>query len=221
MQTNLSTNNTSSQPGGGATKVADNQGGLSDMFTKLLVAQIKNQDPLSPSDPSQYINQLAQISQTEALQKMSAITADNTSLMQSMQMLALGGQVGANVMVASDSVTLGKTPVRGMISMENLTSDATLVLTDAGGVKHNVSLGPLPVGDAPFVIDPVALGLPEGTYSLKVEAANGETPAVAIAGKLDSVKFSAGGALLKVENAGVVTPSSIVSFNGQSAALSN
>jgi flagellar hook assembly protein FlgD len=27
-----------------------------DMFTKLLVAQIQNQDPLSPTDPSQFVN---------------------------------------------------------------------------------------------------------------------------------------------------------------------
>ena len=36
-----------------------------DMFLQLLVAQIKNQDPLSPTDSTQFVSQLAQFSQLE------------------------------------------------------------------------------------------------------------------------------------------------------------
>lgn len=35
------------------------------MFLQLLVAQLKNQDPLNPSDPTQFITQLAQFQQLE------------------------------------------------------------------------------------------------------------------------------------------------------------
>jgi flagellar basal-body rod modification protein FlgD len=35
------------------------------MFLELLVAQIKNQDPLSPADPTQFTSQLAQFSELE------------------------------------------------------------------------------------------------------------------------------------------------------------
>src|SRR5664279_5667750 len=35
------------------------------MVLQLLVAQIKNQDPTSPADPSQFVAQLAQFSQLE------------------------------------------------------------------------------------------------------------------------------------------------------------
>jgi flagellar basal-body rod modification protein FlgD len=38
-----------------------------DAFLKLLVAQIKNQDPLKPSDGAQFLAQLAQFSQLEQL----------------------------------------------------------------------------------------------------------------------------------------------------------
>ncbi len=37
------------------------------MFLKLLVAQMKNQDPLSPQDSTQYVTQLAQFSSLEQL----------------------------------------------------------------------------------------------------------------------------------------------------------
>ena len=35
------------------------------MFLQLLVAQLKNQDPLSPADPTQFVSQLAQFSELE------------------------------------------------------------------------------------------------------------------------------------------------------------
>lgn len=35
------------------------------MFTQLLVAQLKNQDPLNPADGTQFITQLAQFQQLE------------------------------------------------------------------------------------------------------------------------------------------------------------
>ncbi len=35
------------------------------MFLNLLVAQIKNQDPLNPTDSAQFVSQLAQISELE------------------------------------------------------------------------------------------------------------------------------------------------------------
>ncbi|MBZ5575927.1 MAG: hypothetical protein LAP40_05140 [Acidobacteriia bacterium] len=42
------------------------------MFLKLLVAQIRNQDPLNPSDPMQFVTQLAQFTQLEQSMGMSA-----------------------------------------------------------------------------------------------------------------------------------------------------
>ena len=38
-----------------------------DMFLKLLVAQIQNQDPLNPLDPTQFVSQLAEFSSMEQL----------------------------------------------------------------------------------------------------------------------------------------------------------
>ena len=43
-----------------------------DMFMKLLVEQIKHQDPLNPSDGLSFVTQLAQFSQLEQTLSMSA-----------------------------------------------------------------------------------------------------------------------------------------------------
>jgi flagellar basal-body rod modification protein FlgD len=57
-----------------------------DMFLQLLVAQIKNQDPLSPADGVQFLTQLAQFQQLEQSinsgQDLSAIRSDLDKLVQ-------------------------------------------------------------------------------------------------------------------------------------------
>ncbi len=57
------------------------------MFLQLLVAQIKNQDPLNPADGAQYLTQLAQFQQLEQSmnmgQDLSAIRSDLDQLAQS------------------------------------------------------------------------------------------------------------------------------------------
>ena len=41
-----------------------------DMFFRLLVTQIQNQDPLNPQDPTAFVSQLAQFSSLEQLLEM-------------------------------------------------------------------------------------------------------------------------------------------------------
>jgi|SRR6267154_2617682 len=41
--------------------------GLNTMFMQLLMAQLKNQSPLSPVDPTQFVGQLAQFSELSAV----------------------------------------------------------------------------------------------------------------------------------------------------------
>ena len=110
-----------------------------DMFTKLLVAQIQNQDPLSPQDPTTYVNQLSQLSQTEALQNMSQSSTANANLLRSLQTLAMGGQVGSTVTVATDTLQLGQDKVSGNVQLDAISADTKLVLTGADG--NTVEIG--------------------------------------------------------------------------------
>jgi flagellar basal-body rod modification protein FlgD len=58
------------------------------MFLQLLVAQIKNQDPLSPSDGVQFLSQLAQFQQLENGLSMGQ---DITAIRTDMDQLATSG----------------------------------------------------------------------------------------------------------------------------------
>lgn len=217
MQTNLFTNNNSSGNGSSSDAVKSQNNATQDMFTKLLVAQIKNQDPLAPTDPSQFVNQLTQQAQTEAMQNLSTLTSANASVLQSMQVLALGAQVGSEVMVNSTTVQVDSSKVNGNISLAANSSKTTVTLKGSDK-EYKIELGAKAAGSVPFTIDPVALGLPKGTYSIAVTTSNDEKPSVDIAGKLNSVRLSSTGSMiLNVANLGEVNPGAITGFNGKTS----
>jgi flagellar basal-body rod modification protein FlgD len=191
-----------------------------DMFTKLLVAQIRNQDPLAPSDPSQFVNQLSQLSQTEALQNLSKTTSASASVLQSLQVLAMGGQVGSQVTVATDRLRLDGAPVSGSIQLPSASGATNLVLTGADGQAHNVALPYHAAGSQAFTIDPSALGLAPGSYSIAARTADGAAVPVEIAGTVSSVRLSGtGSVVLQVAGVGDIDPSAITGFNGKAPAF--
>ena len=91
------TMNTGAASGNGSSGDGVAKNGMSvpqDMFIRLLVAQVRNQDPLEPKDPSEFVSQLATLSQTEALQTLVSQNNGTAAMLDSMQVLSLGGQVG-------------------------------------------------------------------------------------------------------------------------------
>jgi len=216
MQANLSTS--------GGAALTDATAGLtgaaasSDMFTKLLVAQIRNQDPLSPTDPSQFVNQLTQLSQTESLQKLASQSATNASLLQSMQALALGAQVGSSVSVATDHVRLDGSAVDGSFTLAGGASQVALVLTDVAGQEHRIELGTQTAGDVAFTLDPARLGMAAGSYAMRVDTGTKDAPEIRLDGTLEAVRVSAGGGVvLDVAHVGETDLGAITGFNGRAA----
>jgi len=203
---------------GNPTSVATSEN--KDMFTKLLVAQIRNQDPLAPSDPSQFVNQLSQLSQTEALQNLAQTTSASASVLQSIQVLAMGAQVGNDVSVETSRVRVGGDKITGTIQLSGISSGTNLVLTGADGKQTRVSLPASGAGALPFSIDPAALGLAPGNYGISAEPSDGSKPAVEVTGRLESVRMAAnGGVVLQVAGLGEVAPYAVTGFNGKAPAL--
>ncbi|AWL04381.1 flagellar hook capping FlgD N-terminal domain-containing protein [Massilia oculi] len=187
-----------------------------DMFTKLLVAQIRNQDPLAPSDPATFVNQLSQLSQTEALENMTQTTAASATMLQSLQVLAMGGQVGSQVSVETSRVELGDGPITGSVRLEGASTLTHVILTDVAGKQTKIELPPHGIGGQAFTLDPSKLGLPAGKYSIAAESSDGTKPAIEINGRLNSVRLdSTGGILMQVAGIGEVEPGWITGFNGK------
>jgi flagellar basal-body rod modification protein FlgD len=84
-----------------------------DTFLKLLVAQMKYQDPLSPTDSTQFLTQTAQFTQVSTLQQ---ISKDQQSMGHTNELLAASGMVGRGVTYSTTGIApataVGTTEVR-------------------------------------------------------------------------------------------------------------
>jgi flagellar basal-body rod modification protein FlgD len=214
----ITTGTTSTQAGAATTTPAvSSNGDISSMFTTLLVAQIQNQDPLNPTDSSQYVTQLAQLSQVQSLTALTTQGTANQTLLQAMQAQSLGLQVGSQVTANTSQVVLGTQAVTGDFTLANSSTATTLLLKNAAGAQQTIALGSQAAGDVPFSINPTSLGLAAGSYSISISTSSGETPAIEVQGTLNSVKISpSGGVLLDIAGIGQVASTAVTGFNGYS-----
>ncbi len=89
---------------------------LSDTFLKLLVAQMKNQDPLNPVDNSQVTSQMAQISTVTGISSLNSTVSQLVSQLQQSQALQSTQLAGHTVLVPGSSLTLASTGASGSSS---------------------------------------------------------------------------------------------------------
>lgn len=93
-----------------------------DSFLKLLVAQMKNQDPTQPMDSTQQIAQLATFSQVEQTIK---TNTNLESLLQRTSLSEANAVIGKTVTSADKSVT-------GVVKEVKLYSDGIIAVLDSG-----------------------------------------------------------------------------------------
>ncbi|MEZ4483687.1 MAG: flagellar hook assembly protein FlgD [Syntrophotaleaceae bacterium] len=80
-------------------------------FLTLLVAQLQNQDPLNPSDPTEFTAQLAQYSSLEQLMSVNSNIENLASASQSQQQLSALGLIGREVIAEQGKFQLGDSTV--------------------------------------------------------------------------------------------------------------
>lgn len=152
-------------------------------FLKLFIAQLQNQDPLSPQDPTQFLGQLAQISQVEqayntntALKNL--ITAQNNSA--SMNSVSF---IGKTVKANGNAIAFdGTNPASVQFNLSAATAAGNITISDASGkVVRTASLGVQPAGDVSMKWDGrdnKGATLPAGAYSFAVAGATSSGSAV-------------------------------------------
>lgn len=146
---------------------------MKDEFLQLLVAQIKNQDPLNPMDGTEYVAQLAQLSTVEGIENMSQLQNQNNILMDTLQVLQSTQLVGKDVSVSTDQISLKENDtVKGSFSMPGSAEEVQVIARDPSGkIVESVNLGTLIGGQHDFTLPE----LKKGDYILEVVALNGET----------------------------------------------
>ncbi|MEI7446050.1 MAG: flagellar hook assembly protein FlgD [Burkholderiales bacterium] len=170
--------------GSAATGTASSTGGAAsadeteDRFLKLLVAQMKNQDPLNPADNAQITSQMAQINTVKGIDKM------NTALAKLVERNAAGSatdaaaMVGRSVLVEGDTMTLPKDgTAKAGFQLDAAATGVTVEVLDAkGAVVDTRKLGAMPAGLQTFGWDGrtgLLSSADPGNYRIRVTAVNG------------------------------------------------
>lgn len=209
-----STGNSSGSSTGAVMQAADLSDAqqMENTFLTLLTAQISNQDPTNPLDSTQMMSQYAAMAQVRSMENMASMTRNNMILLDNLQMLTAAGLVGKEVTVEAESVQVGEGRLTGRVDQRYASNDSTVRLTSAAGVVTDVRLGGQAPGLVPFDIDPVALGLAPGSYTIEAFTDGGEHPAVRVAGEVDKVLVSQQGPVLEVKGIGTVPFYQIAAF---------
>ncbi len=190
-----------------------------DQFMNLLIAQLKNQDPLNPVDNSQLMSQLAQFSQLQETQQMAKslnqfIAQQNTANATNLVTL-LGKHVTTNG--STFSLTSG-TPAPISYTLAANASTATVQILNAAGVPvatwtgTNQSAGPQNLTwDGK---DSSGNTLPTGTYSFTVSAKGANGAAVSTTtqttGIVRSINYDGNGPILVFDAGQTALPTAIV-----------
>ena len=148
-----------------------------DRFLKLLVTQLRNQDPLNPMDNAQMTSQLAQMSTVSGIEKLNTTLSSLVDGFGSSQAMQAAGMIGKNVLVAGSSLALANGEALGGVNLAGPADQVTIsILNSAGQVVQTQSLGAQKAGNLKFAWDgktDAGTTVPDGAYKFSVEATRG------------------------------------------------
>ena len=149
--TNASATVAGTTPSSTAATAAATSAATQDRFMTLLVAQLKNQDPMSPMDNAQMTSQMAQINTVTGIQQVNDTLKSMATQFTSLQVLQGSSMVGHNVLVASNTLTRSAGVASGAVDLAGK-ADAVKVeiLTPGGQVLDTFDLGALDAGRHSF-----------------------------------------------------------------------
>ena len=154
-----------------------------DAFLKLLVTQLENQDPLNPTDNTEFVAQLAQFSSLEGIQNLNTSLGGMKGSMEALQKYGSASLIGKNAKAESSSFVFDGSPRKLGFSIGSDASAATLVITEPSGkVVRELDLGHVKAGYNEAEWNGANAGGTQATlglYSFSVEAKGADNKEIA------------------------------------------
>jgi flagellar basal-body rod modification protein FlgD len=191
-------------------------------FLQLITAQMKAQNPLQPSDPTQFLSQLEQMSEVSSMQSMQGSLTSLGNNLQSTQMANGAALIGQTVLTPVNAATLDSNggSVKGALVVPSDAKQVTVTIRGSNGAMINsFQVAPSASGLTNFTwngTDSTGAAVAAGQYTISAASSDGTkstalTPL--IAAKVTSVVVDPSNSTLDVttEN-GTVPLSSVVSL---------
>lgn len=180
-----------------------------DRFLKLLVTQMKNQDPLNPLDNAQVTSQMAQLSTVSGIEKLNTALQAMSSSFASSQSLQAAGMIGRSVLAEGASLLLQGGAAAGGFSLAQPVDHAVVTIKGAAGnTLTSMDLGAQKAGNVMFQWDGATdsgAKAADGAYTFEVSAKQGGQKVDAVSltlGKVGSVSLGASGVTLNTDTLG-------------------
>jgi len=200
----------------GSSTAASEAAATSDRFLKLLVAQMKNQDPLSPMDNAEVTSQMAQINTVSGIQQLN--TTMQSLAGQSAQLQALQGAslVGHSVVVPGNSLQVTNGVGQGGFELTGPADAVKVEILSAGGqVIDTMQLGAQSSGLHSFDWNAGSATTSSGLRFRVTTTTGGvsSTATTLVKDTVDAVSTSGGTFSLDLANSGLVPYSSVREFD--------
>jgi len=199
--------------GAASTRTTQKDLGKKDIFLKLLVAQMKNQDPLKPQDATKMSSQLAQFNMVEQqtstnkwLEKMATNGGGLGGPTSSSLDTASAGYLGRNVTVNQNTVQYNGIAPSFSTDLLSAASSVKVIVRDGGGnAIRTMNMGAMPQGINSMSWDGLndaGQAAPQGKYTLDIAAVDTQgsnmIASIQRSGIVDTVRLAAGAVQLMV-----------------------
>ena len=123
----------------------------SDRFLKLLVTQLKNQDPLNPTDNAQITSQMAQISTVSGIEKLNTTMGGLNAQFLQLQSLQGAALVGHDVTIQGNKLAIAQGQGVGGFELATAADSVKVDILDTNGaLVQKLDLGAQPAGMSSF-----------------------------------------------------------------------
>lgn len=187
-----------------------------DRFLKLLVTQMKNQDPLKPLDNAEVTSQLAQISTVTGIDKLNTTLQLLSSDYEDSQSIEATAMIGHDAFVPGKSIHLEKDAAIAGIELTQPVDQLKVTILDSSGIPiRNIDLGAKSTGISSIGWDGMTDSGAKaaiGDYTFAVSAKQGENDIevkTLSLGSVNSISHGEQGTLLDMGKLGLVSLSDI------------
>jgi len=185
---------------------------IQDRFLKLLVTQMRNQDPLNPLDNAQVTTQLAQITTVNGIQDLNATMKSLFSKYQSAETLSGIGLIGKSILTAGSRLDLANGTASGAFDLHGPADHVTVKIYDENNnLVHTELMEGKPIGINSFnwdgAVDNSNTPAVSGKYRFEVTATQNGTEVKVDSlsrGRVDSVLLTDQGFVLNSGTLGSV-----------------